>query len=68
MASVHCDITEMSLTGTMTLSEMQMRRLTWRTVDDELDTFNKSNISYAFDGDSVELEAQRIRVFMLEYT
>lgn len=65
---VECDITEMTLTGTMPISEAQDRRIQWKTVDDDLDVYNMSNISYEFDGSYAELEAQRIRVFMLEYT
>lgn len=57
---------ETSVTGTMTMSEMQSRRLKWQTEDDE--DIPKTNLSYTVGDDNMLwLEPMRIRVFMLEY-
>lgn len=58
-------IKEKSLTGNMDLDEMLKRKIQWKTKDD-----HKANkrISYHFDGDYVDLEPQRIRVFEVTFT
>jgi hypothetical protein len=53
-------IKEKSLTGNMDIDEMLKRKIQWKTKDD--DKVNKK-ISYSFDGEYVDLEPQRIRVF-----
>jgi hypothetical protein len=58
-------LTETSITGNIPMSEMQSRRLKWKT-DDE-DKVHKSNLSYTMDGDMIKLEPMRIRTFILEF-
>ena len=60
------DIKEKSLTGNMDLKEMLDRKIKWKTVDDSKSTFGK--ISHKFDGEYVDLEPQRIRVFEVTFT
>jgi hypothetical protein len=60
-------IIETSITGNMPLEEMQSRRAVWHTVDDNKAGFQKSKISYEL-GDSITMEPQRIRVFMVEFS
>jgi hypothetical protein len=43
---------------------MNARRLTWKTQDDE--TLVKKDLDFS-EGDIVTLEAQRIRVFVVEF-
>lgn len=63
-----CKITETSMTGTMSLEEMEARRAKWITQDDKKPQFNKLNVDLDFDGVSAKLEPQRIRTFMLEFS
>jgi hypothetical protein len=60
------DIKEKSLTGNMDLKEMLDRKIKWKTVDDDLSLGGK--MSYHFDGEYVDLEPQRIRVFEVTFT
>lgn len=55
-------IKEKSLTGNMDLKEMLDRKIKWNTKD-----VSTSRISYEFDGEYVDLEAQRIRVFHVTF-
>ena len=57
-------IKEKSLTGNMDIDEMLKRKIQWKTKDD--DKVNKK-ISYFFDGEYVNLEPQRIRVFEVTF-
>lgn len=58
-------VTETSLTGNQPLSEMNERRLSWKTVDDE--TLVKKDLDFS-EGDIISLEPQRIRVFVVEFS
>ena len=58
-------IKEKSLTGNMDISEMRERKIQWKTKDDA--KANKK-ISFSFDGEYVDLEPQRIRVFEVTFT
>jgi len=60
------DIKEMTPTGNMEVSEMLARKIQWKTVDD--DKLGPSRISRGNDWNAITLEAQRIRVFDLEFT
>ena len=60
------DIKEKSLTGNMDLKEMLDRKIKWKTVDDDLSLGGK--MTYHFDGEYVDLEPQRIRVFEVTFT
>lgn len=57
------DVTEMSLTANMPLTEMLERKIKWHTVDDQFD--EPAFIERGFDPAAVKLEAQRIRVFQV---
>ena len=49
-------MTEMTITGNMKLSDMQNRKIKWKTVDDEKTEFAKSKIDYSVKNyDTVEL-------------
>ena len=62
------EIVETSITGNQKLSEMNERRLKWKTVDDDKDTgYPKQVFSFDLDESAVTLEPQRIRVFMVEF-
>jgi hypothetical protein len=56
----------MTPTGNMEVSEMLERKIKWKTVDD--DKLAPSTLSRGTDWKNLVLEAQRIRVFNLEYT
>lgn len=58
-------ITETSITGNQDLKEMNERRLHWKTVDD--DKLVKIPLDFS-DGDIADLEPQRIRVFIVEFS
>lgn len=58
-------IKEKSLTGNMDIQEMLDRKIQWKTVDDHM---LQSRISRDTDFSAITLEAQRIRVFNIEYT
>jgi hypothetical protein len=60
-------INEKSLTGNMDLSEMYFRRIKWETVDDKI-KLGEGKISYKFNGEFIDLEPQRIRVFEVIFT
>ena len=60
-------ITEMSITGNMKLSDMQARKIKWRTVDDEKTQYTKSKIDHSTNWDKVELGPQVIRTFKVEF-
>ena len=57
------EITEMSLTGNMPLSEMKERQIKWRTVDDATD--KAGVLDYGSDLTQIKLEPMRIRVFKI---
>jgi len=57
------------MTGTMTLEEMEGRRVQWKTVDDSKKVYSKLNVNLEFgENEQAKLEPQRIRTFMLEYS
>lgn len=58
-------VTETSITGNQKLADMNARRLHWKTQDD--DKLVKKDLDFS-EGDIVTLEAQRIRVFVVEFT
>jgi hypothetical protein len=58
-------LTETSVTGNMPVSEMQSRRLKWKTEDDAI--LPASKLSYSINGDLIDVEPMRIRVFTLEF-
>lgn len=58
-------VVETSVTGNQPLKDMNARRLSWKTVDD--DTLVKKNLDFS-EGDIITLEPQRIRVFLVEFT
>lgn len=65
-SSLTYNVTEKSLTANMDLTEMLNRRIKWKTVDD--DKTAQGSIDYTFNGTTVTLEPQRIRVFELKVT
>ena len=61
-------MTEMSITGNMKMSDMQDRKIKWKTVDDEKTEFAQSKIDYTVKNyDTVELGPQMIRTFKVEF-
>jgi hypothetical protein len=58
------DLTETSVTGNMPISEMEARRLKWKT---NMDYQELSNSSIGDTGKSITLESMRIRVFVVDY-
>jgi len=66
IAAYNVEIKEMTPTGNMEVSEMLERKIQWKTVDD--DKLAPSTLSRGNDWKNLVLEAQRIRVFNIEYT
>jgi len=60
------DITETSLTGNQPYSVMQGNKIQWKGVDDG--KINPPNLPQDKSQDEIALEAQRIRVFKIQYT
>ena len=58
-------VTETSVTGNQPLTDMNARRLSWKTVDDA--SLVKKDLDFS-EGDIIKLEPQRIRVFLVEFT
>jgi hypothetical protein len=58
-------LVETSITGTIPMSEMQSRRLKWKTDAD--DVLPQSKLSYSIDDGMIQLEPMRIRTFTLEF-
>lgn len=63
-ASLTYTTVEKSLTANMDLSDLIARRINWRTINDATgnDEDTKGHISYEFNGSTLSLESQRIRV------
>jgi len=59
------NVLETSITGNQPLTDMNARRLSWKTVDDDI--LVKKDLDFS-EGDIVTLEPQRIRVFVVEFT
>jgi hypothetical protein len=57
----------MTLTGNMEIQEMLDRKVQWKTEDDDLLGDSKT-LNRDTDFSNVTLEAQRIRVFNIDYT
>lgn len=55
------DLTEVTLTGNMELSEMQSRKIKWQTRDDALG--KGVELDFKTDPSAIKLEPMRIRVF-----
>jgi len=57
-------LTETTVTSNQPLSDMMAKKLSWKT---EKSIKGAYKLSYEFDGDSIDLEPLRIRVFTLEF-
>lgn len=58
-------LTETSVTGTIPMADMQSRRLKWKTEDEE--DVPETTLTYEINGDMIDVEPMRIRVFTLEF-
>ena len=59
------EITEVTLTGNMPINEMWDRKILWRTKDDDKPGFKRVKIDKSQDWNSIKLEKQRIRTFIV---
>lgn len=64
-STAQIEIKETSITGNMELSKMLEKKIKWKTVDDKKEGFFKKKLNFDFTPDSVKLEPQRIRTFMV---
>jgi len=47
---------------------MMAKKIQWKTVDDESTKYPKNTLSYSVEGGKIALEAQRIRVFKVDFS
>ena len=59
------DITEVTLTGNMPITEMWNRKIQWKTKDDNKPGFKKVMTDKGQDWNAIKLENQRIRTFIV---